>query len=139
MDDEILYQTKLHYIIFSWPAGLLFAAWLIFNFLPILMNVAYLMFAMSIVSSLFFFAARKYSVFQIKKQSILIQTGVLTRQSIHLPISKIETVEVKQSILGALLNFGTIILIGTGGTRNYIQNIQNPLSCRRHLEQLIHE
>lgn len=79
-----------------------------------------------------------FSIFQVLPHSIRVRVGVLVRETVNIPYSKIEMINLKQSILGSVLNFGTIIIVGTGGTRNVINNIAKPLTCRRHIEQLVH-
>ena len=61
------------------------------------------------------------------------------RQTIDLPMRKIESVDITQNILGSMLGYGTMLITGTGGSRNYLSYIKNPLTCRRLIEQMMHE
>jgi uncharacterized membrane protein YdbT with pleckstrin-like domain len=71
--------------------------------------------------------------FAITNKRVIIKTGLFRRQALEMNLSKIETVEVDQSILGRILGYGTITLIGTGGTRESFPNIANPLEFERNL------
>jgi uncharacterized membrane protein YdbT with pleckstrin-like domain len=51
-------------------------------------------------------------------------------------LSKIESVNVNQSILARLLGYGSIVVIGTGGTREIFHNIAEPLVFRRKFQEL---
>jgi uncharacterized membrane protein YdbT with pleckstrin-like domain len=51
-------------------------------------------------------------------------------------LSKIESVNVDQSILGRMLGYGTIRIIGTGGTREEFPNISNPIEFRKKFQEL---
>ena len=137
MDDGVIFQTKQHWIIFAWPVGMVLAGVLILFFIPILKMLGMILFGVGLISCLLFYTAYNFSTLAIRNKSILIQTGIFARQSVNLPISKIETVEIRQTILGALLDYGVICLVGTGGTKTILPNIAKPLTCRRHMERLI--
>ena len=47
--------------------------------------------------------------------------------------SKVESVDVDQSILGRIFGFGTIIVRGTGGSLEPIRTISDPLTFRSHI------
>ena len=50
-------------------------------------------------------------------KQIILKTGLLVRQTFNMPLPKIESIDIRQSILGTLLNYGTLTLTGTGGTK----------------------
>lgn len=137
MDNDIVFRTKQHWIIFLWPLGVFFAGITLVTFAPFFKTIGYIFMGFGALSLFIFYTAYSFSVLLVRKKSILIQTGLFARQSVNLPISKIETIEIRQSLLGALLNYGIVILVGTGGTKTCLSNIANPLTCRRHMERLI--
>jgi hypothetical protein len=47
--------------------------------------------------------------------------------------SKVESIDVEQTIAGRLLGFGTIIMRGTGGSLEPIRQIADPLTFRSHI------
>jgi uncharacterized membrane protein YdbT with pleckstrin-like domain len=51
-------------------------------------------------------------------------------------INKIESVNVDQSILGRILGYGTIKIIGTGGTNESFSKIKHPLQFRKKFQEL---
>jgi uncharacterized membrane protein YdbT with pleckstrin-like domain len=51
-------------------------------------------------------------------------------------ISKIESVNVDQSILGRIFGYGTIKIIGTGGTTESFAKIKRPLEFRKKFQEL---
>ena len=62
---------------------------------------------------------------------VISKKGFLRRDTSELKLSKLETIEIKQSIIGRILKFGKIICVGTGGSETYINNISNPLEFRK--------
>jgi uncharacterized membrane protein YdbT with pleckstrin-like domain len=62
---------------------------------------------------------------------VISKKGFIRRDTSELKLSKLETIEIKQSILWRILGFGKIICIGTGGSETYINNIDSPLEFRK--------
>ena len=65
------------------------------------------------------------------------KTGLIQRYSLELFLDKIEAIYVDQTILGRLLNYGVIIVVGTGGSKDLFTNVPNPLEFRRMVQQQI--
>jgi hypothetical protein len=45
-------------------------------------------------------------------------------------ISKVETVDVEQGVLGRMLNYGTVLVRGTGESLEPLRHIEAPLALR---------
>ena len=50
--------------------------------------------------------------------------------------SRIESVNVDQGILGRILGYGTIRIVGSGGTKVSFPSIKNPLEFRKKFQEL---
>ena len=61
--------------------------------------------------------------------------GFLQRQTIEQRLSTIDSVRVNQSILGRLLNYGTIEVTGSGFSITPMKDIAAPLAIRRAVEK----
>jgi uncharacterized membrane protein YdbT with pleckstrin-like domain len=48
-------------------------------------------------------------------------------------MSKVESVDVDQSILGRILGYGAVTIHGTGGGTETLANIADPLAFRTHV------
>ena len=109
-DEQVVYETTLHWITFmSWRGLLtLFIAPLI---------------------------DRLSSEFAITDRRVIIKLGVVSRRTFEMNLSKIESVNVDQGIWARMLGYGTITLIGTGGTKETFGNISRPLEFRRQFQQ----
>ena len=46
-------------------------------------------------------------------------------------LEKVETIGVKQGMLGRMLNYGTIVVVGSGGTRAPFRKIAEPIQLRK--------
>ena len=61
------------------------------------------------------------------------KTGWISRDTEEISIYKIEEVELKQSIIGRILGYGSINISGTGSGKIVLESIDNPLVFQKHL------
>ncbi len=139
-DSNIIFFARMHWIIFFWPFVALFAALAIVYYVnPPLLQIGYGLAAFALLWVGMTWMTYYFSSLTIKKNQVIIRTGVLVRHTIDIPLSKIEAIDIRQSIFGSLLSYGVVCITGTGGTRRIINFLHNPLTCRRYIEQLIGE
>ena len=112
-DEYLIYETNYHWILY-------------FN------NIFLTLFTTGIYP----FLVSKYSEFGITNKRLIIKTGILSGRTLELNLSKIESVNVNQSLLGRILGYGSIGVIGTGGTKEYFVSIKNPLEFRRKFQEV---
>ncbi len=67
---------------------------------------------------------------------VLIKTGYVHRQTREMFVSKIESVAVDQSVVGRMLDYGTVVIRGTGGSEELFDTIAHPLEFRNHVQRL---
>lgn len=68
----------------------------------------------------------------ITNKRIISKSGLVRRSIMELRLDKIESIKVDQSIVGRLLNFGSITIAGTGGDKTPIERIADPLQFQKH-------
>lgn len=138
-DSNVVYFAKLHWIIFFWPVMMLVACLslaIYFNqFHPLLLIFG----GFALIWIFITWVTYHFSSLTILRKRVIIRTGVLVRQTVDVALSKIETMDIRQSIMGSIFQYGTLIIIGTGGSRQLINFLQRPLTCRRYIEQLMNE
>lgn len=79
------------------------------------------------------FLRRAMTEFAVTNHRVIYKTGLLARHTLEMNRSKVESVDVDQSILGRFLDYGTVIVRGTGGSLEPISHIADPLSFRSHI------
>ena len=79
------------------------------------------------------FIRRHTTEIAVTSRRAIYKTGVVRRLTSEISVDKIETVLVDQGILGRILNFGTIVIRGTGGGLEPVRNIGDPLTFRSKL------
>jgi uncharacterized membrane protein YdbT with pleckstrin-like domain len=73
---------------------------------------------------------RSSSEFAVTNRRIVLKLGVLTTRSVEMLHSKIESVAVNQTLAGKFFGYGSIVVTGSGGTREVFDAIQAPLEFR---------
>ena len=73
--------------------------------------------------------------FAITNKRIIIKTGLIGRKTFEMNHSKIESVNIDQGIIGRILGYGSIVIVGSGGTRAIIPNIHKPLEFRQKFQE----
>jgi uncharacterized membrane protein YdbT with pleckstrin-like domain len=61
---------------------------------------------------------------------VIFKRGIFSRYTIEMARSKVESVDVVQSIGGRIFNYGTILVRGTGGSLEPFRNVEHPLQLR---------
>lgn len=74
--------------------------------------------------------------FAITNYRIIVKIGIISRRTLEMNLNKVETVNVDQSILGRIFGYGTIRIVGTGGTNEVFQNINHPIEFRKKFLEL---
>jgi len=77
------------------------------------------------------------SEYAITNKRVIIKIGLISRKTLEMNLSKIESVNVDQSIFGRLLGYGAITIIGTGGTRETFSALANPIQFRRVFQECV--
>ena len=64
---------------------------------------------------------------------VIHKTGFITRQTFEMSLDKVESVDVNQSILGRILNYGNVTIRGVGEGEETIRTIASPLAFRNSI------
>lgn len=91
------------------------------------------------LSSLIGKLAMDSSEFAVTSRRVLIKSGIVNQRMVEIMLCKIESIEVKQTLLEGRQKIGTIIINGTGTTKELFSCIENPLDFRKHVQQQIEE
>jgi uncharacterized membrane protein YdbT with pleckstrin-like domain len=73
----------------------------------------------------------------VTSKRVVAKVGLISRNTVELNHSKVESLSVDQSVLGRIFGFGTIVISGTGGGKTPIPNIDSPLQFRREAMRAI--
>ncbi len=138
--ERIVYEGKIHWIVFVPGALLLLVGAVIFplgrenGVGPVL---ALLCAVLAIFLLLRALVRKVTTEVAVTSKRVIVKFGLIRRITTELNHSKVESFNVEQSILGRILGFGTLVVHGTGGGKTPIPNIDNPLGFRREAMQTI--
>lgn len=137
--EKYVHQARLHWIIFVWPILFAFLGiWLGFEF-PMLQQMSLFVVGMGALWFILMWLTYRFSSLTIKASQVILRKGILVRQTMDIPMSKIESIDIRQSIIGTIFSYGSLVITGTGGTQQWMTYVSKPLTCRRYIEQLMHE
>ena len=69
----------------------------------------------------------------VTNMRVVHKTGFIKRRTFEMALDKVESVDVNQSIMGRLLNYGNVTIMGVGEGRETITTIAAPLEFRNHI------
>jgi len=143
--EEIVYLTRRHKIVFTWPVVWLLAAAILFGVKWVFEFRSEVDFALTIFSGIFLAVALIHALiiwvnylcaeFGITNQRVIVKEGFLKRKTIEVFLKSVESVQVDQSLWGRVLNFGNVIVSGTGGVSDPLNMIRNPLDFKKQVQQ----
>ena len=67
----------------------------------------------------------------ITNKRVIIKKGWLRIRTVEMSLNKIETVNVKQSLIGRIIGYGSITIVGSGGTKETSHYIKKPIEFRK--------
>ncbi len=153
-NEKVLFSARIHPAVFL-PAVVSFIASIVFAFIasgptrqqdPSGLSPAEIFLCMT---GIFFFYSLWLGLqavvlistteFAVTNQRVIAKTGFIRRHTLEMLLSKVESVSVRQNILGRLLNFGTLTITGTGGTQEGFRSIVEPLTVRKKMYKILEQ
>lgn len=75
----------------------------------------------------------------VTNHRVVIKTGLIGRKTVEMLLNKVESIEVSETALGRMLGYGTIVIIGTGGTSDPFHKMGHPLEFRSQVQHQIEQ
>jgi uncharacterized membrane protein YdbT with pleckstrin-like domain len=139
--EQVVYETGLHWLVY----GRAILAFLVALALAIVsfsaaadtaQLVQVLAGLLALLGLLLFLAAalrRASTELAVTDQRVVFKRGIIARHTIEMNRSKVESVDVDQSLLGRIFGYGTVMLRGTGGSLEPMAMIGHPLTIRSYI------
>jgi uncharacterized membrane protein YdbT with pleckstrin-like domain len=136
--EQVVFRTRLHPVIFAGTAA--FAAFVL-GVVGLIVSrneltartVALLWLAGVIIvigSLLPLYVRWQTSEFAVTDRRVLVKVGLLSVHTLELLLPKVEAIGVDQTIGGRLLGYGTLRIVGTGGTVETFARVAQPQALR---------
>jgi uncharacterized membrane protein YdbT with pleckstrin-like domain len=82
-------------------------------------------------------AKRNATEMAVTNRRVLIKTGIGSRRTLDLMLSRVESIGVEESTVGRVLGYGSVVVRGTGGTPEPFLMIAHPQEFRRAVQEQI--
>jgi uncharacterized membrane protein YdbT with pleckstrin-like domain len=82
-------------------------------------------------------AKRNATEMAVTNRRVLIKTGMGSRRTLDMMLSRVESIGVEETFWGRLLGYGSVVVRGTGGTPESFVMIANPQVFRRNVQEQI--
>jgi len=150
--EHLIYKTRLHWIVMLGHVLLACALLVLAGFLvyyasvhrPLspadLRSLEIAAIVLAVVAFIVFFLGsvrRNATEMAVTNRRVVIKKGIASRTTIEMLLNKVETIEVAEPTLGRILGYGSITMIGTGGTPESFHKMTHPLEFRSHVQQQI--
>ncbi|MGH9643576.1 MAG: PH domain-containing protein [Terriglobales bacterium] len=147
--ETLQYQTKLHWIVMLGHAGLAAfftaagVALLVFSWnmkksgeshSNALIWLAVAAFVVAVILLGVGLVRRGATVMALTNKRVIVKTGLASRRTVEILLSRIESVVVEEPAMGRVLGYGTVIIRGTGGTPETFDKIAHPLEFRAQVQ-----
>ena len=136
--ENLIYRTRLHWLIYIRAiilAGLAIAAAVAgYEAGPDFRDAGFIaggfFLALALIAFVIGAIKRGTTELAVTDHRVIYKRGIISRYTIEMARSKVESVDVHQSIGGRIFNYGTILVRGTGGSLEPFPNIEDPLRLR---------
>src|SRR5229473_5597918 len=140
--EKVLYSTNAHWIFYLPAIGV----WILALVLLILSRMTtteglillYLSASAVLALAALYWTAKAWfhrwtTETDVTNLRVVHKTGFIKRRTYEMALDKVESVDVNQSILGRLLNYGDVTILGVGEGKETIATIASPLDFRSHI------
>ena len=135
-DERILATGRMHWIVYARGVLVLILALIVFAYAGpdafggVLRLVAYLIVAVAIVLLAQAWFVQGTTEIAVTNLRVIQKRGFIRRVTGEMNMEKVESVIVDQTLLGRLLNYGSIVVRGTGSGIEGLHFIANPIELR---------
>jgi len=136
--ETVRFRTRLHWKLYVWPLVVTLLVLVPLTVLMLRMHAGMWSGVLVPLGLLWLLAAhlrRASSEFAVTSKRVVIKMGVMSTRSLELLLPKVEGIAVNQGPGGKLFGYGSIVVTGSGGTRESFSDIQDPLALRRAIQE----
>ena len=72
----------------------------------------------------------------LTNRRIITKRGLISRDTVEMNLSKVESLHVNQSLMGRILDYGDVSVVGTGASLEPLRGIGRPLELRKRLGEI---
>ena len=135
--EDIMYRARIHIFLFLQPAILLAIGFMCyFDEMKITHYLGITLLFLGLVSLVQRVLVKVGSIYAVTNKRVIIKTGVISRRTVELVLTKCEGIQVVQSIAGRIFGYGSIV-VTTGGATNCYYFVANPFRFKRAINEQV--
>lgn len=96
-----------------------------------------ILFLVALVLFAYGLAKRNATEMGVTNRRVLIKTGLTSRRTLDMMLSKVESIAVSETFWGRLLGYGSVMVRGTGGTPESFLMIAHPQEFRQSVQKQV--
>jgi uncharacterized membrane protein YdbT with pleckstrin-like domain len=135
--ESVKFVGKLHWIIYKRAIFFLILSLVLFSAIEItedykmvILTATGITTLLAITSFLRSWFVRATTEIVVTDRRIIHKTGWLARHTEEMNMTKVETVDVRQNMIGRILDYGAVLIKGIGGSWEPILYVASPLGLR---------
>lgn len=134
-EETIRFETRRHWMVYRSAIILLALLAASQRALPQSLHddkliLAIVLIPLVVLAALIGWFRRAALVISVTNHRLICRSGLIGRHTVEMNLDKIESVDVDQSVLGRIFDFGTVTVRGVGTTIDPIRGIANPVGLR---------
>ena len=134
--ERVTFRTKIHPIVFVGPTSLALLALFCATQREIREYAVYML-LLTLIVGVYVAVQIATSEFAVTTSRVIIKVGWLSRRTVELQLAKVEGITVEQDPFGRIFDYGTIVVGGTGGTKEPFKWIRAPIVFRKQVQEQI--
>jgi uncharacterized membrane protein YdbT with pleckstrin-like domain len=140
--ETLLYESKISWTTFLPGLLVLVVALIVFMLLRVWITsvawpaiaVGLILLALSLFMLFLAWFERWTTEIAITDRRIILKRGFIRRDTAEMHMEKVESVDVNQSLIGRMLDYGDVTVRGTGAGLETLRQIDAPLEFRNHVK-----
>ncbi|MDE2255860.1 MAG: PH domain-containing protein [Betaproteobacteria bacterium] len=134
-NEDVMFRGHLSRVIFISPSLIALLGLTVLVLDGDVAAIGVVLLAAGLVGFLGAFVRYQTSEFAVTNKRVIMKVGLIRRTSVEIVLNKIESIKVDQGIAGRVFNYGSIAIVGTGGTHDPFHRIAAPLQFRRAVQE----
>lgn len=132
-EEKVLYCGQLHWKIFIWPLILILIGiiWTLINF-----QYGAIFFIVALTSFFIAIIKKSSSEYAVTDRKVVVKQGFITRQTLELKLTKIDSLSVSQGLLDRILNCGDIN-ITVAVEKQKIRDLRDPIRFKKAVDEAL--
>ena len=134
--EQLRYQATIHWVTYLHGAAWLLAALVVWAVTPADWRGSFLMNTILIILvavGVFFLARAWFNAWiteiAVTNRRVIYKHGFVSRTTAEMHMEKIESVKIDQSILGRILDYGKVTILGTGTGTESLGKLDEPIAA----------